>query len=94
MKRMKMMYQNALNFEDGCNLFIENCKKRNLREGTINHYKQSYRQFFKYFDAEMPIEEMNKEKYDNYVIYLTEILNNDVSINAYLAELHSVLQIL
>ena len=93
-KKIKMMYQDALTFEDACNLFIENCKKRNLREGTINHYKQSYRQFFKYFDAEMPIEEMDKEKYDNYVIYLTETLNNDVSINAYLRDLITTLHFL
>ena len=30
-------------FEDGCNKYLENCRQRNLREGTINHYRQSYR---------------------------------------------------
>ena len=30
-------------FEEGCNKYLENCRQRNLREGTINHYRQSYR---------------------------------------------------
>ena len=74
MKRMKMLAQTALTFEEACNLYLEDCKKRNLRQGTINHYKQSYTQFYKYFDAEMPIEEMTEEAYNKYVIYLTETL--------------------
>ena len=32
----------TLTFEEGCNKYLENCRQRNLREGTINHYRQSY----------------------------------------------------
>ncbi len=53
MKKIKM-HQQLLTFEEGCNLYLLNCKKRNLRQGTINHYKQSYTQFYKYFDMEDP----------------------------------------
>lgn len=42
MKKLKLVEQNFLTFEEGCNKYLDNCRARNLREGTINHYKQSY----------------------------------------------------
>ena len=42
MKKLKMISQKGVTFEEGCNLYLDNCKERNLREGTINHYRQSY----------------------------------------------------
>ena len=42
MKKMRMVEQNFLTFEEGCNKYLENCRQRNLREGTIGHYRQSY----------------------------------------------------
>ena len=50
MKKIKMARGVTLTFEEGCNKYLENCRQRNLREGTIGHYKQSYTQFYKYFD--------------------------------------------
>ncbi len=55
MKRMKMDASDAFTFEDGCNKYLDNCRQRNLREGSINQYKQSYKQFYKFFDPETPI---------------------------------------
>ena len=46
MKRLKMARGVTLTFEEGCNKYLENCRQRNLREGTIEHYRQSYVQFF------------------------------------------------
>lgn len=88
------MTTKTITFEEGCNMYLDNCRHRNLREGTIRHYRQSYTQFYKYFDAEMPIEEMTKEKYNQYVIYLRETFNNDTSINAYLRDLITTLHFL
>ena len=45
MKKLKMARAVTLTFEEGCNKYSENCRQRNLREGTIEHYKQSYTQF-------------------------------------------------
>ena len=42
MKKLKMARGTLLTFEEGCNKYLENCRQRNLREGTINHYRQSY----------------------------------------------------
>ena len=81
------MGKQLLTFEDGCNLYLANCKQRNLRQGTINHYRQSYTQFYKYFDMEMLLIEFTKEKYEEFVLHLTETIENSVSVNSYLRDL-------
>ena len=86
MKKMRMVEANSLTFEEGCNKYLDNCRARNLREGTINHYKQSYVQFAKFFDMQMPVSEMDAQLYQKYVIFLRETLHNDVSINSYLRD--------
>ena len=94
MKKLRIVTANRLTFEEGCNKYLENCRARNLREGTINHYKQSYTQFFKYFDPNMAVSDITKEDYDNYVLHLRKTLNNDVSINAYLRDFITTLHFL
>ena len=89
-----MTTNSTITFYQGCNLYLDNCRARNLREGTIRHYKQSYTQFYKYFDADMPIGELDKVAFDNYVIYLRETIKNDVSINSYLRDLITTLHFL
>lgn len=86
MKKIKMSQQ-LLTFEEGCNLYLLNCKKRNLRQGTINHYKQSYTQFYKYFDMEMLLMDFTKEKFDEYSLHLQETIENSISVNSYLRDL-------
>jgi len=39
MKKIKMARGTTLTFEEGCNKYLEYCRQRNLREGTIGHYK-------------------------------------------------------
>ena len=87
MKKIKMARGVALTFEEGCNKYLENCRQRNLREGTIGHYKQSYTQFYKYFDPKMPIEDIDEQTYKDYVLHLKATLDNDTSINSYLRDL-------
>ena len=94
MRKLRMLPLNPITFEEGCNKYLDNCRQRNLREGTINHYRQSYNQFYKFIDPEMPIEEFDLELYNNYVLYLREALNNDVSINSYLRDLITTLHFL
>ena len=78
MKKIRMARGVALTFEEGCNKYLENCRQRNLREGTIGHYKQSYTQFYKYFDLNMAVSDITKEYYDNCVLHLRKTLDNDV----------------
>ena len=86
MKKMRMVEANSLTFEEGCNKYLDNCRARNLREGTINHYRQSYLQFAKFFDMNMPVCEMDEKLYQKYVVFLRETLHNDVSINSNLRD--------
>ena len=87
MQKIKMSRGVTLTFEEGCKKYLENCRQRNLREGTINHYRQSYLYFYKYFDPKMPIEDIDEQTYKDYVIHLKKVLHNDTSINSYLRDL-------
>lgn len=94
MKRLKMKSTNGMTFAEGCECYLANCRQRNLREDTIRHYRQSYDQFFRYFDPDMPLMEFTEEKYQQYVVYLRERLHNDVTINSYLRDLMTTLHFL
>ena len=87
MKKLSMISQVSITFEQGCDRYILNCKQRNLREATINHYKQSYTQFYKYFDRNMLLSEISEQTYKDYVVHLCSIIENDVSVNSYLRDL-------
>ena len=84
MKKLSMISQVSITFEEGCDKYILNCKQRNLRQGTINHYKQSYTQFYKFLNPDTPIEEVDEDAYKMYVLHLKTTLKNDVNINSYL----------
>ena len=86
MKKLKIKDQNFLTLEGNCSRYLDNCRVRNLREGTINHYRQSYVQFAKFFDMKMPVSEIDEKLYQKYVVFLRETLNNDISINSYLRD--------
>ncbi len=86
MKKLRIVEQNFLTLEEGCNKYLDNCRSRNLREGTINHYRQSYVQFAKFFDMQMPVSDLDEKMYQKYVVFLRETLHNDVSINSYLRD--------
>ena len=74
----------TLTFEEGSNKYLENCRQRNLREETISHYEQSYTQFYKYFDANMTIENFTSDMYKQYVVFLINTLQNDADILIFL----------
>ncbi len=86
MKMIKMQMACSITFKELCNKYLINCRERNLREGTINHYRQSYLNFFKFFDPNMPISNIDEAAYKGYVLYLKSNIKNDVSINSYLRD--------
>ena len=69
-----MIKQVSITFEEGCDMYILNCKQRNLRQGTINHYKQSYTQFYKYFDREMLLSEITEQTYKSKSVFYIKTL--------------------
>lgn len=94
MQKFKMKATKTMTFKEGCEKYLEYCRQRNLREGTIKHYRQSYTQFYKFFDPDMPIEKFDENTYKRYVLYLRTTLHNDVSINSYLRDLITTLHYL
>ena len=94
MKKQKMMGWGAMNFREGCEAYLFHCRQRNLREATIKHYRQSYAQFYKCIDPEMPLKDFDVAVYEGYVRFLLDRLNNDVSVNSYLRDLITTLHYL
>lgn len=86
--------ETELTFSEACEMYLDDCKNRNLREGTIKHYKQTYTQLFKFFNPDMLISDLNQNMYNNYILYLQEHLDNDISINSYLRDLITTLHFL
>ena len=74
----------SMTFEEGCNKYLEYCRQRNLREGTIGHYKQSYTQFYKYVGPKMPIEDIDESTYKDCVLHLKSTLNNAMAIRQFM----------
>ena len=56
-----MNHKNDKTFKDGFEEFILNCRSRNLREGTIRHYTDSYNQIIKYFDEDTLLSDISKK---------------------------------
>ena len=77
-KKLKMARGVTLTFEEGYDLYLDSCRIRNLREGTINHYKQSYTQFYKFFDRNMLVSKITQKKYNEYILFLRSYIDNDV----------------
>ena len=44
MKKLKMEATSSITFKEGCEKYLEDCMQRNLRDGSLTHYKHSYRQ--------------------------------------------------
>ncbi len=36
MKKLQMSKTETITFEEGCNKYLDDCRQRNLRQGTIN----------------------------------------------------------
>lgn len=93
MKRKKLITSNTLTFEEGFTEFIYSCKPRNLREGTINHYEQGYKSITRYFDKNIPIEDINKATVDDFIIKCKDnSAIGEQSLYTYLRDLKAILR--
>lgn len=92
MKKIKMNIKNGRTFEQGCEDYIVDCKARNLRDGTIKHYRDAFKQIFKYLDKNMLIEDMTKEVFADFMLALRENKAvNEMSIYTYSRDLKTVM---
>lgn len=67
-----MNVSNKITFEEGCKEYLDNCKARNLRNGTIKHYVDTINQMYKYIDREMPIEDLTIKTFDQFMMALRD----------------------
>lgn len=72
MKKIKMNVSNKITFEEGCKEYLDNCRARNLRNGTIKHYVDTINQLYKYIDREMPIEDLTIKTFDQFMMTLRD----------------------
>ena len=93
-KKLTMSTKNGITLEEGCNLHLENCRQRNLREGTIRHYRDCYVQFKKYFSPNMPLSEMTERKCSEYILDMRRRLGSDETVRTYSRALRTVLYFL
>lgn len=85
---------NELTFEEGFDKFIVYCKIKNLREKTIQNYRENYNRFIRYINEHTMlsnISQLNQSDIDNYVIYLYDSNMKPTSINTYLRGLRAIL---
>lgn len=92
MKKIKMVLTNEKTFLEGSTEYLDNCKCRNLREGTIRHYKDSIKQMMKYIDADMLIKDMSQNTMNDFIKELRENpLINDMSLYTYSRDLKTLM---
>lgn len=92
-RKITMKIETKKTFEEGVQDFMLNCQARNLREGTIKHYRDSIRQIYKIIPPETPIAEFDEDTWDSYKISLREkAVLNDTSIYTYARDFKTILR--
>lgn len=87
-----MNIQNDITFEEGVELYYLDCKARNLREGTLKHYKDSVKQIYKYIEPDTLIEDMTEDMFRDFIIELRENPElNDMSMSVYARDLKTLM---
>ena len=69
-RKIKLIINNETSFKQGCEEYLLDCKARNLREGTIKHYKDSSKQIMKYIGEDTLIKDINKAQAEQKKIYI------------------------
>ena len=87
-----MFIPNDKTFAQGCEEYLDNCCARNLRDGTIKHYRDSIKQIQKYVDGDMYIKDITKETFDNFIKALRNNKNlNSMSMYTYSRDFKTIL---
>ncbi|MBO5087791.1 MAG: tyrosine-type recombinase/integrase [Lachnospiraceae bacterium] len=93
MAKIKMTIENGITFEEGCEEYILDCKSRNLREGTIRHYRDTMVQMKKYIGSDTLVKEMTVETFNDFIVELRDNpLLNDQSLNTYARDLKTIMR--
>ena len=63
-----MCFPNEKTFREGFEEYILDCKARNLRDGTINHYQESIKQIYKRITPDTLISSMCQQTMANFYL--------------------------
>lgn len=92
MAKIKMNIENDITFYDGCEEYILDCKARNLRSGTLKHYRDSSKQIMKYIGEDTLIKDIDKEVFEDFIVQLRDNpLLNDMSLYTYARDLKTLM---
>ena len=72
MKKIRMCFPNEKTFKEGFEEYILDCKARNLRDGTISHYRESIKQIYKRIPPDTPISHFSPQTMADFYIALRE----------------------
>ena len=72
MKKIRMCFLNEKTFREGFEEYILDCKARNLRDGTINHYQESIKKIYKRITPDTLISSMCQQTMANFYISLRD----------------------
>lgn len=93
MRKLKMSSKTNLTFGEGCEEYIDYCIARNLRNGTIKHYKESINSIYRFISPTTPIEELNKTTMDNFIINMKNSLHvKDTTLYTYARDLKTIMR--
>lgn len=92
MQKRNMQLDFSLTFAQGCEKHLNDCKQRNLAEGTLRHYRYEYAKLCAFFGADMPLSEMDAKMYGKYVVYLNEKYTNDTTKSTHIHDFMVILR--
>lgn len=93
MKKIRMNTQTDKTLAEGFEEYILDCTARNLRDGTIKHYYDSFKQIGKRIPTDTLISELDESTMPDFIVDLREDPNlNEVSMGTYARDLKTLLR--
>ena len=93
MDRIKMNHKMDKTFEEGFEEYVLDMKARNLRQGTISHYKEAIKQIYKRIPPTTMISTLSKRTMKEFYVALRESGTlNDVSLGTYARDLKTIMR--
>ena len=93
MKKLTMKQQSKLTFKEGCENYLQDCNARNLREGTIKHYKESIKSIYRFINPNTPIATLNQQTMNSFIIDMKKNLDvKDITFYTYARDLKTIMR--
>ncbi len=93
MKKIRMCVDTDKTFAEGFEEYILDCKSRNLRDGTLRHYRESIKQIYKRVPPDTLISDLDEYTMPDFIVALRDDPNlNDVSMETYARDLKTLMR--